>query len=609
MEREGASRSGRRVLGTLAAVLAFIVVSAIAAPVAAAEVCTGTAPVLSVSELRAGMKGTGYTVVQGRTPVSFTVEILGVLPDGIAPGIDFILVQTSGRVIDATGGIAAGMSGSPVYVHGKLIGSISYGFSAADQTIGGVTPIEPMLDVMSYPSLLASSASAVTRSSAVKLTPKLEQAAADAAGVSTAEFPSTARQLRVPVAVSGLNARGMDKLSQVVERANLPFAPYRGASAQAIADSSAAPLEPGSAVGAAASYGDLTFAGVGTLTTTALCGTELRSVAFGHPFFFDGETSLGWNAAEVLTVVPDPSNLFGPFKIANLAELRGTVDQDRLVAIRAVEGELPELAAVTSHVENPDLAKSRDGRTDVARQDFMSFLSAFHLLLNEDVVFDRIGSGSADVSWTIRGTRASGEPFEFVRRNMYYSPWDISFESIFELEFNLWAIQQNEFEAVRIDEVALDSEITQRNRTAKITRVLSASSLQPTLKARKYLLVRPGDVIRLRVMLLRAGTTVERAVDLYRRVPRTARGEGQLVIRGGGELDDGECFLGDCVEGSDEEAPGAGSLDELLAELAGAEHSYDLIAGLGLRNGLRTTVAPQAEIILGRRFMSVYVVR
>jgi hypothetical protein len=462
---------------------------------------------------------------------------------------------------------------------------------------------------MNYPSLLASTASALKRSSSVKLNAKLEQAAATAAGVSTAEFPSTARQLRVPVGVSGLNARGMDRLNQVIQRGNLPFATYRAGSAQAVLDSTAAPLEPGAAVGAAASYGDLTFAGVGTLTATALCGDEVRSLAFGHPFFFDGETALGWNAAEVLTVVPDPSNLFGPFKLANLAELRGTVDQDRLAAIRAVEGELPQLSAVTSHVENPDLGTSRDGRTDVARQDFLSFLATFHLLLNQDRVFDRLGAGSSDVSWRISGTRASGEPFELVRRNMYYSPFDISFESIFELEFNLFAIQENGFEAVRIDEVAIDSEITQRNRTAKITRVLSASSLQPSLKVRKYLFVRPGDTIRLRVFLLPAGATVARSVDLTQRVPRRARGEGQLVIRGGGEMADEECFFGDCEEGGEEVVGVPASFEELLAELSGAEHSYDLVSSLGLRGGVRTTVAPQAEIVLGRRFQLVFVVR
>jgi len=87
-----------------------------------------------------------------------------------------------------------------------------------DQTIGGMTPIEPMLDVLSYPSLLGSSAEALSRKSSVRLTAELEQAAAEAAGVSRAEFPSVAKQLLLPVAVSGLNGRGMDRLAAMVKR-------------------------------------------------------------------------------------------------------------------------------------------------------------------------------------------------------------------------------------------------------------------------------------------------------------------------------------------------------------------------------------------------------
>ena len=593
----------------IVAALAVVAGSAFAAPVAAAEVCAEPS-VLPVSELRAGMRGTGLTVVQGRTPESFNVEILGVLPDGIAPGIDFILIKTSGRLIDDTGGIAFGMSGSPVYIHGKLVGAVSHGFSAADQRVGGMTPIKPMLDVMNYPDLLASTAASLQRSSSVKLSAGLERTAARAAGVTTADFPSTAKQLLLPVAVSGLSGRAMDKANLYLERAGLSLATYRASSAQAVVDPSAPPLAPGAAVGAAASYGDLTFGGVGTLTATALCGDETRSLAFGHPFFFDGASNLGWNAADVLTVVRDPSNLFGPFKLANLAELRGTVDQDRLAAIRAVEGDVPALAPVTSHVANPDLGTSRDGRTEIARQDFMAFLAPFHLLLNYDRVFDRIGGGSSDLSWTITGTRASGASFELTRRNMYYSPFDISFESIFELESNLFFIQENPFETVRIDGVELDSTITQRNLSATITRVLSSSSIQPALKARRTLLVRRGDTINLRVSLLPAGATVARTLDMNLRVPRRF-GEGILEIRGGGSQADEECFFGDCVVFSEgeEEVSGPESFDDLLAAIGGAEHTFDLVANLHLGSAERKAVAVQPEIILGGKAIQILVVR
>jgi|Tabmets5t2r1_1033131.scaffolds.fasta_scaffold61380_2 hypothetical protein len=176
---------------------------------------------------------------------------------------------------------------------------------------------------------------------------------------------------------------------------------------------------------------------------------------------------------------------------------------------------------------------------------------------------------------------------------MYYSPWDISFESIFELWFQLERIQQNRFEDVRLTEVVLDSEITQRNLTATITRVLSGSSLQPMLRKRTNLRARAGSTIRLRVFLQPAGVAAERPVDLTLAVPRRT-GQGRLEIRGG----------------NGDEGPGnPDSLDELLANLAGAEHNFDLTAELNVRRATRKAVAAQPDVIRGRRSISVFVVR
>jgi hypothetical protein len=289
-------------------------------------------------------------------------------------------------------------------------------------------------------------------------------------------------------------------------------------------------------------------------------------LAFGHPFFFDGASALGWSAADVLTVVRDPSSLIGSFKIANVAELLGTVDQDRWAAIRAVEGVLPELSPVSSAVANPDLGTSRTDTTEVARQDFMPFLSAFHQLLNQDTVFDRIGDELPPLLDDPRHAGV-GRPVRARAAHMYYSPWDISFESIFELWSTLELIQQNRFEDVRLDEVALDSERIQKNLTATITRVLSASSLQPSLRKRTTLRARPWDTISLRVFLQPAGRAGERAVDLLRPVPRRV-GEGSLRIRGGRAFDG--CFF--CGAGDAGEGPGgADSFEELLAKRGGAE--------------------------------------
>jgi len=106
-----------------------------------------TAEPFPLAELRPGMKGIGKTVVVGTKIEEFQVEVLGLLA-GQETVKQLILVQVSGDAIDRLGGIAAGMSGSPVYINGKLLGAISYTFSLTDHRLGMVTPAEPMLDIL-----------------------------------------------------------------------------------------------------------------------------------------------------------------------------------------------------------------------------------------------------------------------------------------------------------------------------------------------------------------------------------------------------------------------------------------------------------------------------
>ena len=107
-------------------------------------------PVFPVSELKAGMTGIGKTVVQGTTIEKFDVEILGILKQQ-GPAGDLILVRVSGPLIDKTGGIAQGMSGSPVFVDGKLVGAVAYGWGFADARLGLLTPAADMINLWNLP--------------------------------------------------------------------------------------------------------------------------------------------------------------------------------------------------------------------------------------------------------------------------------------------------------------------------------------------------------------------------------------------------------------------------------------------------------------------------
>src|SRR5436190_4107528 len=113
-----------------------------AGPAGGAAACSSPPSVYPEGSLTPGQMAVGHTVIGGTSqdPVPFDVKILGIQPNGIAPGLDFILAQITGppEFLDETGGIVAGMSGSPVTIGSQLVGSTSYGFFGADQTIMGI---------------------------------------------------------------------------------------------------------------------------------------------------------------------------------------------------------------------------------------------------------------------------------------------------------------------------------------------------------------------------------------------------------------------------------------------------------------------------------------
>jgi len=588
----------------LAATVAFV-----APPSTAVGTCNSPPQVFPVANLTPGMTATGQTVIQGSTPTSFDVEILGVLQDGIAPGIDFILAQITGppSFLQATGGIVAGMSGSPVKASdGRLIGSTSYGFFAADQTLMGITPAESMAPLFDYPrASTAAGPKAVRLARSVQLTPSLQRVAARAAGISVANV-GVARQLRVPLAVSGLQSH-FGRLKQAITRLHLPVVLYRAAATPAGVTPATMPLAPGDGFSAALSYGDLTLAGIGT--TTAVCGN--LALAFGHPFAFAGRIHLGMSGADVLTVIKDPSQIFGGYKLANVTDLHGTVDQDRLAGIRGIEGDLPGLVPVVATIVNPDLDKVRTGTTSVVSDvnlgpfsDDLGTIGAFHLLNDEDVVFDRIGDGSVSLQWVVKGTGPSGAPFTLRRDDKYFSEYDASFESIFELLDNIEAIKNNSFGRVTFHSVKIVGQITQEHIADTIKKVLSSSPLQHGLKDRRTLRVRPGDVIHLRVVLKPESGGGTRKVNLTMLVPNSARRFGEVDVSGGQPPFCGGGFF---FFGGSSSNCGAKSFAGLIGKLANGERNSDLVAHMFTQRKhgsiRQKTISSQSPVILGFDFI------
>jgi len=526
---------------------------------------------MPTSEIREGMIGTGYTVSEGRTPEPFQAEVLGVMPDGIGPGRDMIVVRVSSPAIERAGGIWYGMSGSPIYVNGRFIGAIAYGLSFGPSTVGGVTPAEDMLRIAERPT--ATDVQPAPRR--VELTPRMTEAVAQETGYSS-ESSDSMTQLRIPLSVSGAGARAMSQIRKSVEREGLPFVPYAGASASATPPPTDQPIEPGGNFAAAISYGDVTFAGLGT--TSYVCDGKV--LAFGHPFFYfpQGKTSFGGNVASAITIVDDPT--FGPYKLATIGGTIGTLDQDRFAGIRTIIGDPPSAIPVTSSVSTADGAVSREGATDVLDSETLPFIAFIHILSNIDFTWDQIDEGSSTVDWTITGTRESGAAWELSRSNVYASEYDISYSSISEIEMALYRILYNDFEEVHFTGVDADVVVDDEVKQYTIKDVLVSKNGGEHKDVRRVR-VRQGHTIGLRITLKPYDRSGDEVVDVQVVVPQTMKRDGVVEIKGGQASyyeEEYYCFSEyDCGQGSGNKIE---SFEDLLESLQTKPLNNELLVHL-----------------------------
>lgn len=523
----------------------------------AVDPCPSPVP---AADIVPGLVGEGLTVVTGGTPQAFRVEVLGVLKDGIGAGRDMVVIQISdldGQKVVGDNGIWAGMSGSPVYVNGKLLGAISYGFTWSPSPIGGLTPAADMMNVLSATSVQPKSAAA---RSAARTKVTLSAAQRKSLNVrASAAVPKTLQQLPTPLAVSGLTSKRLASLQGAFDGAGKSVVAYAGSRSSAVS-AAAAPPVPGGNFAAVLTSGDLTIGGVGT--TTAVCGTKV--LAFGHPMDFAGKVSYGANNATSLAIIKDDSS--GSFKMANIDGTFGTVDQDRLAAIRATVGKGPVTTPITSTITNLDNGKKRTGTTQVAAADYTAMATAYGLWANYDSTFDKWGKGLATSSWTIRGTRAGGKPLVVKRSNMFSDVYDPTIDPAIEIADAVDSIMSNEYEPIKISSIAFTSSVTSKYDRYRITK-LAVSVNGGKYKTSSLIKVKPKAKLKVRVTMRGYQSTVDRNVYVDLTVAkRYAKQTGKITVQGGlsaGSGSDDEelsCLLGDCDESD-------GSLNSIISEI------------------------------------------
>jgi len=337
-----ASRTGRRWparLGLAAGFLSFLVGSLAAATV-----------IMPLAQVKPGMKGVGRSVFQGGRIEEFGVEILGVLRN-VQPKRDAIMARLSGRGLEESG-VLQGMSGSPVYIDGKIIGAVAYSYAFAKNPIAGITPIEEMLAVQSQPGVPRPAApSKIPLTSSLSLNDLAGLYRSTFAGGEAAEPEGQALvRLRLPLVFNGFSSRAFEAAKPFF--ASFGFTPLRGGGmGQAEAQAPAVvPVREGDAVAAQLITGDLDLSAVGTVTFV----DGNRLLAFGHPFYNLGRVDYGLARAEVITIVP---SLETSFKVAVPSAPLGRISEDRTAGVMGEVGKLPAMIPLNISLEGAPLVR------------------------------------------------------------------------------------------------------------------------------------------------------------------------------------------------------------------------------------------------------------
>jgi len=307
--------------------------------------------ILPLDQVRPGMVGVGRTVFEGTKIDEFQVEIIGVL-ENVAPKQSIILARLTGGPLEKTG-VIAGMSGSPVFIEGKLVGAVAYGFPFSKETIGGITPIGEMIEATRTDAPRAASARFPVAFGAAGPAMPLDREALVAALRRPSPsllldrgsvrggtgFPAGASlaPLSLPMVFSGFDPSTFEWAREVFS--DLGFKPVMGTGRGPAPSGPLPDLAPGSPIGVSLIEGDMDLSVTGTVTH--IDGD--RVYAFGHPFYNLGPTQFPMKKAYVYSVFP---SLYQSWKISTAGEPVGTVEQDRNTAIAGRIGKTPRMIPV-----------------------------------------------------------------------------------------------------------------------------------------------------------------------------------------------------------------------------------------------------------------------
>ena len=306
----------------------------------------GPVQIMKASEVKPGLKGVAWTVFQGMTPEPIPIEIIGTWKSASGPKQDIIMAKMGGKAERTN--VAGGMSGSPVYIDGKLVGAVAYRLSTfSPDAICGITPIEMMLEINEF-------------DASKPIDAKVPGQVKTASTSDTPRFQSQAMvPIETPLSFSGFSNSVLDVYGQLFQQAGMT--PAQGGAAGSLRASQPVAgwqtaLQPGDAISAVMVAGDMNLSAMGTVTYN----DGKRILAFGHPFMNLGPVGMPLSKSEVLMVL---ASSFQPNKFGNATDIVGAMRQDRHNGIMGVLGEespmIPVNVKLRTYSEKDALVKEK----------------------------------------------------------------------------------------------------------------------------------------------------------------------------------------------------------------------------------------------------------
>jgi hypothetical protein len=490
----------------------------------------GQSRTFPVDELKAGMVGVGRTVFEGDRLDEFKVHILGVLRNVIGPRRNLILARLEGGPLANTG-VIAGMSGSPVYIDGRLVGAVSYSLGQfSKEPIAGITPIGEMTEAATFAAPRRPAARVELQ---MPLTPESLRASLRQAFTWARPFADSPADVQVfggtglnaglgtllrpiatPLTLGGFDPGVIDPIASAFN--DQGFVPVMAGSAvAALAQGNGAipqPLRPGDPVGVALMSGDLEIGATGTVTDVE----GSRVYAFGHPFYGLGPTQFPMTRAYVHTLLPSLAN---SMKIASTGEVIGTVQQDRATTIAGTLGPGPALVPVRISLTSDRGTKKTFNMSMVNDQLFTPLL-AYLSIVNTLASYER-QNGAA--SYIVRGS-ASVRKYGNVAFEDLFSGDQPSVGAAAYVVAPINVLLRNAFEDVELERLDLEIDASEQPRSATLERVWIDGNR-----------VKPGTKVDLKVLLRTyRGEEITRTVAVD--IPPSARGSVSIMVADGTRL-------------------------------------------------------------------------